>query len=344
MPKQPTPRARKPVKRPQSAKAKSRKIKKPATNKTTAKKGGEKAFQIDNKQIQKAVKCLREMAAKKQDLGRDLTEMGSTPLLYMTVLLRELPKTENMKPSRVQLERSVHGGSHKKFCIIVSNEFLEEYEGVIEDMGLEGWEFIGFEELRTDFKTFKRKRELLDEYELFFCEGRVYMLIKKMLGREFYQRKRYPFPIEFNNCLKRVMDESEDEDIQEETEELARFDATKFSEGRVKHVMDYSEYDLDQEEFPKFLESLVKDCAYFYPGNGPEYSLKVSRLDSSVKTIDVIKNVRRGLKGVMTRLIKMGSRLRDVRRVSLKLAQSQSLPVFSYLTEEEKQAMRGCLE
>lgn len=329
----------------------------PAAKTRTSKK----AFKIDNRFIQKAVKCLRQMAEKQQKLTVELTEMGKDPLVYLNILLRDLPKESNVKPSLVRLQKSLYPSSSPRFCLFVSNQFMQEYKDVLEDLDLPNWDIISFEELRTDYKTFKAKRELLEEYELFFCEGRIYMLIKKMLGRGFYQRKRFPFPIEFNNCIKATPkhesgdeDEagnSESEDIEQETEEqakhnikLARFNPLVYSRGGVDHVRDYSGFSLNTSAFNKLLSSLTDKSAYFYPGNGPEYCLKVARLGSATKNIDVIKNVRKGVKGMMTRLIKMGSRLKDVRRISLKLAQSQSLPIFSALTEREIEIIEKCRE
>ena len=69
----------------------------------------------------------------------------------------------------------------------------------------------------TDFVD--KKWELCDDYDLFFSDLRVYKMLPKCLGREFYWTKKYPYPVKFKK----------DENLQDTINEL--FNNTYFIQG-----------------------------------------------------------------------------------------------------------------
>ena len=54
---------------------------------------------------------------------------------------------------------------------------------------------IGFDKLKRNFRQYKDKRQLLKDYDSFLADIRVYKMLPELMGKEFYQRKRYPCPI-----------------------------------------------------------------------------------------------------------------------------------------------------
>lgn len=42
------------------------------------------------------------------------------------------------------------------------------------------------------------KRKLCNDFDMFFCDYKIYDLLGKHTGRSFYQRKKIPFPIDCN--------------------------------------------------------------------------------------------------------------------------------------------------
>jgi len=49
---------------------------------------------------------------------------------------------------------------------------------------------IGYTELNKEYNTFEEKRKLCKEFDLFFCDYRIYDLLRKPLGKFFYDRKK----------------------------------------------------------------------------------------------------------------------------------------------------------
>lgn len=57
---------------------------------------------------------------------------------------------------------------------------------------------IGYDKLKKNFKQFKDKRKLLNEYDHFLADLRIYKMLPEALGREFYSKKKYPCPIKLH--------------------------------------------------------------------------------------------------------------------------------------------------
>lgn len=274
-----------------------------------------------------AVKCLTQLDKRQKTASKDLFAGSKDSMLYLTLLVNTLPSSVNIKPTRIQIPNGLYSEAPKKFCLIVSNQFKEKFKQELKDPSLASWKFLEYDKLRRNFKTFSEKKELFDSYDLFFCEGRVYMLIKKMLGKIFYQRNKYPFPIEFNSCLTK---EGHDQNKS----------VLHVSKGEVAHLETFEEFSLDVAKLKSTLDDLSLKSTYFYQGNGPEYTLKIGRLSEDMDVKAVLKNIRVSTKFLLKYLMSQGLKLKFIRRISLKLAQSESFPIYSYLTPTEKSIMR----
>lgn len=60
-------------------------------------------------------------------------------------------------------------------------------------------EVIGFDRLKRDFHQFKDKRALMNDFDMFLADIRVYKMLPEKLGKEFYQKKLYPCPIKVHD-------------------------------------------------------------------------------------------------------------------------------------------------
>lgn len=128
------------------------------------------------------------------------------------------------------------------------------------------------------------------------------MLLKGPLGRSFYRQKKYPYPVDLS--------EFENED------------------GSLKIA-----------ELEKNLKQLLERSTYFVQGNGPEYSLKVARLIKG-KQNEIVSNIEQSLEKLIDELKVRGIGEEGIRRISIKGENTESLPVYNYLTVEEKNIMR----
>ena len=50
---------------------------------------------------------------------------------------------------------------------------------------------LGYSKLVKEYNTFEERRKLCKEFDLFFCDYRIYELLRKPIGKFFYDRKKY---------------------------------------------------------------------------------------------------------------------------------------------------------
>ena len=82
-------------------------------------------------------------------------------------------------------------------CTIFSTDPAEEFIQKIESMDLPMLaEVIGYDDLKKNYQQAKDKRSLIEGNDLFFCDWKIYNLMRRPLGKLFYEKKRIPYPID----------------------------------------------------------------------------------------------------------------------------------------------------
>ena len=82
-------------------------------------------------------------------------------------------------------------GYFSKHCIIVKDP-ESDYKEKIQDLEIPCiGSVIGYSQLVKDYNTYEEKRKLCKSSDLFFCDYRIYDLLRKPLGKFFYERKKY---------------------------------------------------------------------------------------------------------------------------------------------------------
>ena len=57
---------------------------------------------------------------------------------------------------------------------------------------------IGYDKLKRNFRQFKDRRTLIKEYDGFLADIRIYQMLPECLGKEFYEKKKFPCPIKLH--------------------------------------------------------------------------------------------------------------------------------------------------
>ena len=57
---------------------------------------------------------------------------------------------------------------------------------------------IGYDKLKRDFKQYKYRRDLLRDYDLFLADLRIYKMLPEVLGKAFYEKKKFPSPLKLH--------------------------------------------------------------------------------------------------------------------------------------------------
>jgi len=268
---------------------------KPATKITET----QKKLNIDGQLLSKATKHIATLSKKQTTGTTDLLQMTKNPFLYLTVLVNELPSKVHVKPVQLPLKHSLYGPDFNSRCFfITTNAFKQDNKQLLRDLK-NPWKFVSYDQFRNKYHEYKDRLSLLKEYDLFFCDARIYSILKKHCGVHFYRQKKYPCPVDFST------------------------------------FMTHGNEQVSEKDLRNVLAGIVEKKTYFVQGNGPEYGVKMARLEAFTDE-QVLDNCKVALKGVLALLIERGLKLGNLRRVSIKGEQTESFPLFTHLTPAEK--------
>lgn len=261
--------------------------------------------QVDKKQILNAIKVVKNIYSTQKGQTKNLFELTKNPFIYMNFIVNKLPDVSHYKDTKLTLANSIYGNEFEsKQLFILTNEFKDANKQVLKE--LKGnWKFIRYEKIKKNFKEYKDKRGLLNDYDLFFCDKALVASLKQSLGTKFFERKKYPFPVD-----------------------LVDFK----TDGKL----------VTKDEFSKFLDTLTHNSTYLHLGQGTEFSVKIGRAEK-MSDMDVLKNALTAFKEIVRVFKQLDLGLENIRRVVIRAEQSESLPVYSYLTDEEKKMLKQAL-
>ena len=153
---------------------------------------------IDQKQLENAINSLKEynttLATKSHILLKD-------DYIYLTFSLSEVPSNHTCRPLQINLPHPIYTEQfNNEICFIVKDP-QSDWKQEVENAGLQNIikKVIGVSHLMKKFSTFEKKRLLINSFDAFLCDIRVYKMLPKCLGREFYRKKKFPAPIKLKD-------------------------------------------------------------------------------------------------------------------------------------------------
>ncbi|XP_005391215.1 PREDICTED: ribosomal L1 domain-containing protein 1 [Chinchilla lanigera] len=168
--------------------------------------------QLDKEQIRKAVEALlTHSKSRKNKNGLLLNENEN---LFLMVVLWKIPGKE----LRVRLSLP-HGirSDLSEICLFTKDELQSPeqterfYRKLLNKHGIKTISrIIPFRTLKTEYKAYEAKLQLLNSFDFFLTDERIRRLLPSHIGRHFYQRKKVPVSVnllaknlseEINNSL-----------------------------------------------------------------------------------------------------------------------------------------------
>ena len=154
---------------------------------------------LDSALMNKAVKCLKKIVLDRYKDSLNILSNEQEEFLYLNFVLGKLPFKFSLRPNAVSVPHDLYG---KKFntqvCLIVKDPREDFKDLNIHKSFPFKVKVIDINKLKLKFSRFSERRNILKEYELFLCDHKIYMLLKKHLGKPFYVSKKYPAPIKLD--------------------------------------------------------------------------------------------------------------------------------------------------
>lgn len=98
-------------------------------------------------------------------------------------MLAVVPEEYSIKPVQIPLPVPIYSEQFNTRSAIFVTDPQREYKDRLQDLSVPTVaKVIGYEKLKKNYKLLKDKRSLLYSYDLFFCDWRIYNLLRKPAG------------------------------------------------------------------------------------------------------------------------------------------------------------------
>ena len=155
---------------------------------------------VDMKQVVLAAKALKAFAKKQAESLAEkslLTDEDQT--VSLTFTMTRVATNPSPKPQMIKIEHPfLNEAQRSRVCVIVKDP-ARAFKDQIQSLQIPCIaKVIGFDKLKRNFKQYKDKRQLLKDYDAFLADLRVYKMLPELMGKEFYDRKKYPCPVKLH--------------------------------------------------------------------------------------------------------------------------------------------------
>jgi ribosome biogenesis protein UTP30 len=163
-----------------------------------SKRSVEDKLKLDEKQIQKAVKCLKAIIHNKYKDNLNLLSSEDEEFIFINFLFGKLPFKYSLRPVTIHLPNSLYGEKYNtRVCLFVKDP-RSDFKDLNLNLPFAKFKVLDIGKLKLKYSRFQERRNLLKEYEIFLCDSKIYFLLKKLLGKPFYVHKKYPVPIKLD--------------------------------------------------------------------------------------------------------------------------------------------------
>lgn len=201
---------------------------------------------LDKTLIKKAAKALLTHHENLKKKSRNLLDTGDD-FIYLEIVMSQVPTQYSIKPIQIKLPVPIYGQQFQSRFAIFSTDPQRAFKDKIQDLDIPCIaKVIGYTKLVKNYPQYNDKRKLIYDYDQFFCDYKLYNLLRKPTGKIFYERKKIPFPIDCNDVPEHLKSEC--------------------------------------PTYQDYLNSLG-NFTYFIMGNGPVYTVKVARVNMDLKDI-----------------------------------------------------------
>ena len=147
--------------------------------------------------IKETINQLSKYITKKNKDELNILSNEQDEFLYMNIALDKLPIKYSIRPVSVNLTNKIYGEKYSTSVCL----FVKDPKQDFKDLDLEfpfNLKVIDISKLKLKYNRFEERRNLIKQYDIFLCDGRVYFLLRKLLGKPFYSAKKFPLPINLN--------------------------------------------------------------------------------------------------------------------------------------------------
>ncbi|XVF58831.1 hypothetical protein PTKIN_Ptkin07bG0097700 [Pterospermum kingtungense] len=160
---------------------------------------------VSPKTVEKAVNALLKWRdSQSQTQKPQLLEQDE--LLYLIVSLKKIPQNPRVNAHKLPLPHPLIDPSSDpaEFCMVIDDRpksglTKDAASKKIKSEEIPISKVIKLSKLKTDYRPFEAKRKLCDSYDMFFADKRIIPLLPRLLGKQFFKKKKIPVPVDLKH-------------------------------------------------------------------------------------------------------------------------------------------------
>ncbi|THF99514.1 hypothetical protein TEA_002966 [Camellia sinensis var. sinensis] len=164
-------------------------------------------LRVSTETVQKAVKALLKWRTSQSKTQKPQLFDQDDDFIYLILSLKKIPPKSRTNAYKIPLPHSLRSNSvSSEFCLIIDDRpknssklTSESAKKKINSEDIPITKVLKLSKLKSDYKPFEAKRKLCDSFEMFFADRRIIPLLPKLLGKQFFKRKKIPVPVDLSH-------------------------------------------------------------------------------------------------------------------------------------------------
>ncbi|XWS44670.1 hypothetical protein CRYUN_Cryun15aG0067700 [Craigia yunnanensis] len=167
---------------------------------------------VSPKTVEKAVNALLKWRDSQSHTQKpQLLEQDE--LVYLIVSLKKIPQKPRVNSYKLPLPHPLIDPSTDpaELCMVIDDRpksglTKDVASNKIKSENIPISKVVKLSKLKTDYRPFEAKRKLCDSYDMFFADKRIIPLLPRLLGKQFFKKKKIPVPVdlEHNNWKEQI--------------------------------------------------------------------------------------------------------------------------------------------
>ncbi|XP_051152168.1 uncharacterized protein LOC127266091 [Andrographis paniculata] len=160
------------------------------------------ASRVPKSTVESAVAALLKYKAA-QSAGEKPQLLPQDEYIYLNLTMKKIPSRSRTNPYKIPLSHPILDSS-SELCLIVDDRPQsptppsDQIKKLIKSQDIPISKVIKISKLKANYKAFEAKRKLCNSYDMFLVDRRVVHLLPKLIGKEFFRKKKLPLPVDLS--------------------------------------------------------------------------------------------------------------------------------------------------
>ena len=156
-------------------------------------------------QVSKAIAAIVKFAEKKESERQESTQsldlLDEPESMTIAFSITRIPVKKEYRFHTIQVPHPIMDPKNQSYCLLVRDP-KEKAVAEVKANELPIEKIIAVKSLKRKYASIESRKELANRFDLFFCEDQIFEMMGKLLGSQFFEKKKSKIPISLKNLSK----------------------------------------------------------------------------------------------------------------------------------------------